>query len=182
MFGFGKQDVAVLEKPKAVKLPVPEFSEEYDTLSKEFDLYDQHRLAIAINSMFNQLDVPIYSIDAVEDYMEKTLIKERRIQKQRNLEWKWVTLDSAYNKLIPAYILKRAKLVKEAMNDVRFPVVREYITTRPSVVELQVTDYEVVNPDPFIAVNFNYLGTNSKHRWARGYKVVFGVWDEPGFN
>lgn len=67
--------------------------------------------------------------------------------------WKWAKI-SAYKHAIPIDILKRAQAIKA-----------EHPTA-----EFSVTDYEVVNPDPFISVTLDGCD-----------RIVFGVWDEPGF-
>lgn len=59
-----------------------------------------------------------------------------------------------YKRPVPLDILKRAVAVKK-----QFPTA-----------EIFVSDYAVVNPDPFIAARVD----DCEH-------VVFGVWDEPGF-
>lgn len=60
-----------------------------------------------------------------------------------------------YSRAIPIDMLRRAGQIKAQFKDAVFAV----------------TDYQAVNPDPFISVT---LPTFSE-------PVIFGVWDEPGF-
>jgi len=63
-------------------------------------------------------------------------------------------LGQAYDKPIPIDMLKRAVAVKK-----QFPEAKIY-----------VSDYQAVNPDPFICAKLS----GCEH-------VIFGMWDEPGF-
>lgn len=63
-------------------------------------------------------------------------------------------IESAYKHAVPIDILKRAASIRKQFPDTAF----------------YVSDYAVVNPDPFIMA-----------RRGRSQHVVFGVWDEPGF-
>ena len=67
----------------------------------------------------------------------------------------WINpVGEAYPHLVPGFILKRCATILQAFPDALF----------------EVTDYDVINPDPFISF-----------RVGKSKRYIFGHWDEPGF-
>lgn len=104
--------------------------------------------------------IEIYDYDHVEKYLEQM---GRRMGK--SLCWRGLRDKDGhysgwhnYDRAVPVEILQNVDLL---MN--QFPTT-ELI--------FMVSDFEVPNPDPFITVQ---IGRN-------GQKIVFGVWDEPGYS
>ncbi len=109
----------------------------------------------------------IYDNKAVTEYMSGLAAKDGKWFVWKRLDVKNVTDNPSrlaehgrfsgahYKKPVPKDILIRASTVKKMFGD---------------QVQIYVSDYEVVNPDPFICAKLR----GSEH-------VVFGMWDEPGF-
>lgn len=133
--------------------------------------------------------LPYYANDAVKVYMDglvgqlnsrRKLVDHdgyKRWEGPDEVSWHWSRIDATsgiqewtlsggkietqkwsragYSHAIPIDMLRRAGQIKAQFKDAVFAV----------------TDYQAVNPDPFISVT---LPTFSE-------PVIFGVWDEPGF-
>lgn len=172
-------NVAVLDKPKPMNIdlaPMDDLSE-YEAVAKElgFDPPQlvQRKLEIARREVIEFLldhGMPIYNNKQVHDYMSKLAEKEGKF-------FAWVKLGDqtgysrppmistaqhgtivyggTYQHAVPIDMLKRAAEIKKRFGD---------------EVEFYVSDYAVVDPDPFIMV---------KRGSCSG--IVFGVWNEPGF-
>jgi hypothetical protein len=148
---------------------------EYDAIAAELDFAPtdlkkdrQERARHSLVGFMLDNGMPIYDTKNVDKFMDGIVAQKnyeaaqaRRKSGGRGvlggdvpvIGWKWAKL-SAYKHAIPIDILKRAQAIKA-----------EHPTA-----EFTVTDYEVVNPDPFISVTVDGCA-----------RIVFGVWDEPGF-
>lgn len=168
-------------KPQLVVVNYP--LTEYEKTAKELNFLPAALLHKQILQFLSDEKIFTYDFEKVMKYLwsdveklNKNLIKEKN-RSESLLKVIWIPLryedgwDSRhegfgwhgsandknimYDKLIPAHILKDVQKIENKFeNKVKF----------------FVSDYEVVNPDPFIMVTAN----NMNH-------IIFGVWDEPGF-
>ena len=177
-------NVAVLEKPKPMRIDLMPLSDlsEYEAVAKElgFDPPQlvQRKLEIARREVIEFLldhGMPIYNNKSVHDYMSKLAEKEGKFfawvrlgEQHEDAIWTGVRgtplisvarhgefASGTYQHPVPLEMLKRAAEIKKRFGD---------------EVEFFISDYAVVDPDPFIMV---------KRGGCSG--IVFGVWNEPGF-
>jgi hypothetical protein len=187
--GFIASDVIEKPRPIAVTLdPLPDLSEYQkvaDTPGFEPPEIEAQKREVARREVVEFLldkGYPIYSNKAVHDFMAKLAEKEKKVfcwarlrgkatpaESERMREFMQnfyvdhsvsreehgLIVPSPYRKRVPLEMLKRAAAIKEKFG---------------KEVEFYVSDYAVVDPDPFIMVKRG----NCEH-------IVFGVWDEPGW-
>ena len=130
-----------------------------------------------IMNMIDGLGLKVYSFDKVDNYLYRKALKQGT-----NMRWVWkpvrakddnyaikhndraviagvgMVYDKMYAQQIPINVLKLMKEMDCEMSDVMF----------------LVSDYEVVKPDPFLAITTQEL-LNSGKIW------IVAQWDEPGF-
>lgn len=134
---------------------------------------------------------PIYSNKAVHDYMAKLAEKDDRVfvwarlrgetHDERMLAFQLRSIEfnsiNAMNLLGSAQNSVSTRIHGQITNGYHRPVPLEMLKRAAEIkkrfgaeVEFYVSDYAVVNPDPFIMV-----------KRGQCEHIVFGVWDEPGF-
>lgn len=144
-------------------------SEAYLALVRDLQITHTLPSSNRMVTLLRKLNMPIYNNNEVDSYMRR--ITPRRKQYYWSLllgsfahSWLYEKQDKpghyapqVYRRPVPHHILQRVKTIRDHMPQATF----------------FVTDYAVVNPDPFVCVR-DRDNTDAPH-------VVFGVWDEPGF-
>lgn len=188
--------LGVRDKPEGRPLPEPtsslegfgEYLKRASVIGYEPDplsiVYERVKIVIAQNNIL------VYDAKAVDEWMLKMVQKERRDMKWvwksltqpidrlpgvKNYKW-WINFqhscyddkrrcwlgrintEQQYTKIIPEAVLTTAETILKHFNPVKDPVC------------LLVSDYEVVLPDPFLAVAV------PKHPF-----LIVDFWNEPGF-
>lgn len=146
----------------------------YTALAEEIGYKPSTTVAWELRNFLAENDMPTYALDEVWDYMN-------RIARREGKRWHWYPIrekDSRsftlefgedtrvgwlrpqlYKKELPIHILRLISKIPVELRD---------------KLEFYVSDYEVINPDPF-------LMAIPKHSEAITMITVLAVWDEPGF-
>lgn len=185
--GFSQADVLEKPEPIAVTLdPLPDISA-YEAVAAVLNFrppeIEAHKREVARRELIEFIldkGYPIYSNKQVHDFMAKLAETDKKVfcwarlrqpsAAEREQYVRWASqgyfhsvrtaehgqlVDSPYGKRVPLDMLKRAAEIKGRFG---------------AEVEFYVSDYAVVDPDPFIMVKRG----DCEH-------IVFGVWDEPGW-
>lgn len=169
-----EQSEHVLERPEPVDvepfLPAQELNE-YQELCQELGYKPRALTEQRVTSFLQEHGIPVYDLESVGAYLESEAAKLRKAREVGSswvsIQWEWsqvgehqrlwedgtITTSKGYDKAIPVRILKQAAVIKR-----EFPAAT-----------FHVSDFTVRYADPFISVLID------------GVRVVFGVWDEPGF-
>jgi hypothetical protein len=174
--------VTVLDRPlqaKPVEAGSEEYFKEYTELANRVKAYVPDLIDERFKRFLNQHDIPVFNLQEVIKYMDAKAKKEVKNgwswhpyrQKDRTdrvfgshtpvySDWytSWV-----YDKPIPLHALKKVALIEQHFGD---------------QIKLFVSDYAVVNPDPFLMALVVY--SSERLRLGEG-RYVIDVWDEPGF-
>lgn len=152
----------------------------YEELAEDLDFCPAQLLEEQLKRFLGESNIPIYDYGEVDQYMAV-------LAEEQKMAWIWRPLRKCdrpntgwngretqgtteydghgsyhdlkryrpYDKAVPAHILRHVKKIQDKFGD---------------NVKFFVSDYAVPNPDPFIMVTAEDVE-----------KIVFGVWDEPGF-
>lgn len=153
----------------------------YEELAKKLDFFPAQLFDEQLLRFLSEENIPIFDYDKVDAYLAALAEAQGKVwvwrplrKKDKPVDWSWsgrlvrkkdetrwhgAYHDSwsyrPYDKAVPIYILRQVKKIQEKFCDHAL---------------FFVSDYAVPNPDPFIMVTVQ-----------DGQKIVFGVWDEPGF-
>ncbi len=181
MLGFGltkaERRTAIAKSAQQLVRPAPVSHRTESRLDEYLALAKELGVGAADNGKVLQMEVADFlwenDID-MYDYMEveKYLVDlGRRLYNGKELVWKPLrvcdSLDlgmgwhrshyekKVYDRVVPFEVLKNVKLLTDKFGD---------------KLKILISDFEVVNPDPFIIATARNMD-----------RVVFGVWDEPAF-
>lgn len=128
--------------------------------------------------VIDRLGLPVYEFAKVDGYLYREALKQGT-----NVRWAWKPLRESDRKAIDGDSLALAsedlvgsvalRVYGHAVPEQVLIQAREIMKAMPDVVFL-VSDYEVVKPDPFLAITTKKLLAESKI-W------IVAQWDEPGF-
>lgn len=178
--------ISILDKIIEKRENETEEIKSYFDLCKEVEFYPAQLFKKQLLLFFIEENIPVYDIEKVTKYLchqaqktsqrtiwiwrplrekdvdlpsfKSTLMANREYPHDDNGSYRpeYAGWNTIYDKLIPMFILERVKKIENKFGDVP---------------KFFVSDYQAVNPDPFIMVTTKGLKES----------IVFGMWDEPGF-
>jgi hypothetical protein len=166
---WGERPTAVALPPlhtEAIAKPDTATSEldEYAALARELGISTQVVNDERLKAVLAEECIPVYDMAAVKKYMDSTVNNEKARGASLGLKWIWTPLrksdaggGNCYVHPVPLPVLLTVKKLVDRLGT--------------DSVEFFVTDYEVVKPDPFLAVRAK--GSQTKY--------VIERWDEPSF-
>lgn len=183
MFGLRKRaedPISLVHPEKPIPVPLTHGVNPlgtYEELAKELGFFPAQLFDEQLLRFLNKENMPIYDYEKVDAYMtalarvaEKNWGWRPLREKDKPKDWGWSgRLESikdkyfsyggyyaaCYDKAVPIRILRQVKKIQGEFGDRAF---------------FFVSDYSVPVPDPFIMVTTEFA-----------QRIVFGVWDEPGF-
>jgi hypothetical protein len=150
--------LATVPDPYVLNFDIPDDKmSEYEALSEELGIKNRALDELRLKRFLAKEEIPVYPYDRVKRFLDSEVQKLNKKETQNPglsyYDWSWKSAKK-YTKEIPLSALQMMKRVKDKLPGAKFAI----------------SDYQVVRPDPFLAV---WLG-NSPF-------TVIHHWDEPDF-